>query len=230
MSEYMEKHSISRLIGAPPGYVGHEEGGTLTEAVRRRPYRVILFDEIEKAHIDVLNILLQVMDDGRLTDSHGKIVDFTNTIIILTSNIGAEHFNTEIDFSKDNEKNNLTKKNIMNSVKSKLSPEFINRLDEILFFSKLGKSHISKIVEIQLLDLKHRLLQKNIKIEWNSEVCSNIVLTGYSPEYGARPIKRKIRSAIEDKISELIINNEAQDGNSLFIEVQDHNIKVVVKK
>ncbi|MDA9165815.1 AAA family ATPase, partial [Alphaproteobacteria bacterium] len=230
MSEYMEKHSISRLIGAPPGYVGHEEGGTLTEAVRRRPYRVILFDEIEKAHIDVLNILLQVMDDGRLTDSHGKIVDFTNTIIILTSNIGAEHFNTEIDFSKDNEKNNLTKKNIMNSVKSKLSPEFINRLDEILFFSKLGKSHISKIVEIQLLDLKHRLLQKNIKIDWNSEVCSNIVLTGYSPEYGARPIKRKIRSAIEDKISELIINNEAQDGNSLFIEVQDHNIKVVVKK
>ena len=230
MSEYMEKHSISRLIGAPPGYVGHEEGGTLTEAVRRRPYRVILFDEIEKAHIDVLNILLQVMDDGRLTDNHGKIVDFTNTIIILTSNIGAEHFNTEIDFSKDNEKNNLTKKNIMNSVKSKLSPEFINRLDEILFFSKLGKSHISKIVEIQLLDLKHRLLQKNIKIDWNSEVCSNIVLTGYSPEYGARPIKRKIRSAIEDKISELIINNEAQDGNSLFIEVQDHNIKVVVKK
>jgi ATP-dependent Clp protease ATP-binding subunit ClpB len=230
MSEYMEKHSISRLIGAPPGYVGHEEGGTLTEAVRRRPYRVILFDEIEKAHIDVLNILLQVMDDGRLTDSHGKIVDFTNTIIILTSNIGAEHFNTEIDFSKDNEKINLTKKNIMNSVKSKLSPEFINRLDEILFFSKLGKSHISKIVEIQLLDLKHRLLQKNIKIDWNSEVCSNIVLTGYSPEYGARPIKRKIRSAIEDKISELIINNEAQDGNSLFIEVQDHNIKVVVKK
>jgi len=230
MSEYMEKHSISRLIGAPPGYVGHEEGGTLTEAVRRRPYRVILFDEIEKAHIDVLNILLQVMDDGRLTDSHGKIVDFTNTIIILTSNIGAEHFNTEIDFSKDNEKNNLTKKNIMNSVKSKLSPEFINRLDEILFFSKLGKSHISKIVEIQLLDLKHRLLQKNIKIDWNSEVCSNTVLTGYSPEYGARPIKRKIRSAIEDKISELIINNEAQDGNSLFIEVQDHNIKVVVKK
>jgi ATP-dependent Clp protease ATP-binding subunit ClpB len=230
MSEYMEKHSVSRLIGAPPGYIGHEEGGTLTEAVRRRPYRVILFDEIEKAHIDVLNILLQVMDDGRLTDSHGKIVDFTNTIIILTSNIGAEHFNTEIDFSKDDSKNRLTKNNIMNSVKSKLSPEFINRLDEILFFSKLGKSHISKIVEIQLLDLRRRLLQKNIKIDWNAEVRSNIVLTGYSPEYGARPIKRKIRSAIENKISELIINNEAKDGNSLFIEVEDNNIKVVVKK
>ena len=230
MSEYMEKHSVSRLIGAPPGYIGHEEGGTLTEAVRRRPYRVILFDEIEKAHIDVLNILLQVMDDGRLTDSHGKIVDFTNTIIILTSNIGAEHFNTEIDFSKDDSKNRLTKNNIMNSVKSKLSPEFINRLDEILFFSKLGKSHISKIVEIQLLDLRRRLLQKNIKIDWNAEVRSNIVLTGYSPEYGARPIKRKIRRAIEDKISELIINNEAKDGNSLFIEVEDNNIKVVVKK
>ena len=230
MSEYMEKHSVSRLIGAPPGYIGHEEGGTLTEAVRRRPYRVILFDEIEKAHIDVLNILLQVMDDGRLTDSHGKIVDFTNTIVILTSNIGTEHFNTEIDFSKDDSKNRLTKNNIMNSVKSKLSPEFINRLDEILFFSKLGKSHISKIVEIQLLDLRRRLLQKNIKIDWNAEVRSNIVLTGYSPEYGARPIKRKIRRAIEDKISELIINNEAKDGNSLFIEVEDNNIKVVVKK
>jgi len=230
MSEYMEKHSVSRLIGAPPGYIGHEEGGTLTEAVRRRPYRVILFDEIEKAHIDVLNILLQVMDDGRLTDSHGKIVDFTNTIVILTSNIGAEHFNTEIDFSKDDPKNKLTKNNIMNSVKSKLSPEFINRLDEILFFSKLGKSHISKIVEIQLLDLRRRLLQKNIKIDWNAEVRSNIVLTGYSPEYGARPIKRKIRRAIEDKISELIINNEAKDGNNLFIEVEDNNIKVVVKK
>ena len=129
MSEYMEKHSVSRLIGAPPGYIGYEEGGVLTEAVRRRPYRVILFDEIEKAHGDVLNLLLQVMDDGRLTDSHGKTVDFTNTIIIMTSNLGANHFSTNINFSQDSEKEKMIKQKIMNSIKLKLTPEFLNRLD-----------------------------------------------------------------------------------------------------
>ena len=230
MSEYMEKHSVSRLIGAPPGYVGYDEGGILTEAVRRRPYRVILFDEIEKANLEVLNILLQVMDDGRLTDSHGKIVDFTNTIIIMTSNIGAEHFNTDINFTNDDAKTKLAKQNIIMSVKSKLNPEFINRLDEILFFSKLGKSHITKIVEIQLFDLMHKLLQKNMKIEWNDEVITNIALMGYSPEYGARPIKRKIRSAIEDKISELIIKNDAKEGDTFLVEIEDGQTKVCVKK
>ena len=230
MSEYMEKHSVSRLIGAPPGYVGYDEGGILTEAVRRRPYRVILFDEIEKANLEVLNILLQVMDDGRLTDSHGKIVDFTNTIIIMTSNIGAEHFNTDINFTNDDAKTKLAKQNIIMSVKSKLNPEFINRLDEILFFSKLGKSHITKIVEIQLFDLMHKLSQKNMKIEWNDEVITNIALMGYSPEYGARPIKRKIRSAIEDKISELIIKNDAKEGDTFLVEIEDGQTKVCVKK
>ena len=230
MSEYMEKHSISRLIGAPPGYVGYDEGGILTEAVRRRPYRVILFDEIEKANLEVLNILLQVMDDGRLTDSHGKIVDFTNTIIIMTSNIGAEHFNTDINFTNDDAKTKLAKQNIIMSVKSKLNPEFINRLDEILFFSKLGKSHITKIVEIQLFDLMHKLSQKNMKIEWNDEVITNIALMGYSPEYGARPIKRKIRGAIEDKISELIIKNDAKEGDTFLVEIEDGQTKVCVKK
>jgi len=230
MSEYMEKHSVSRLIGAPPGYVGYDEGGILTEAVRRRPYRVILFDEIEKANLEVLNILLQVMDDGRLTDSHGKIVDFTNTIIIMTSNIGAEHFNTDINFTNDDAKTKLAKQNIIMSVKSKLNPEFINRLDEILFFSKLGKSHITKIVEIQLFDLMHKLSQKNMKIEWNDEVITNIALMGYSPEYGARPIKRKIRSAIEDKISELIIKNDVKEGDTFLVEIEDGQTKVCVKK
>ena len=230
MSEYMEKHSVSRLIGAPPGYVGYDEGGILTEAVRRRPYRVILFDEIEKANLEVLNILLQVMDDGRLTDSHGKIVDFTNTIIIMTSNIGAEHFNTDINFTNDDAKTKLAKQNIIMSVKSKLNPEFINRLDEILFFSKLGKSHITKIVEIQLFDLMHKLSRKNMKIEWNDEVITNIALMGYSPEYGARPIKRKIRSAIEDKISELIIKNDAKEGDTFLVEIEDGQTKVSVKK
>ena len=228
MSEYMEKHSISRLIGAPPGYIGYDEGGILTEAVRRRPYRVILFDEIEKAHIDVLNLLLQIMDDGRLTDSHGKTVDFTNTIIILTSNIGAQHFKSNIDFGVKSEKNNFIKKEIMSSVKSVLKPEFINRLDEILFFSKLGKSHVGKIVEIQLNYLRKRLSNNNISIEWTSEVNNLLALTGYDPEYGARPIKREIRNIIEDKISELIINNEVKDGKTLFLDTFDNKIKIKV--
>ena len=228
MSEYMEKHSISRLIGAPPGYIGYDEGGILTEAVRRRPYRVILFDEIEKAHIDVLNLLLQIMDDGRLTDSHGKTVDFTNTIIILTSNIGAQHFKSNIDFGVKSEKNNFIKKEIMSSVKSVLKPEFINRLDEILFFSKLGKSHVGKIVEIQLNYLRKRLSNNNISIEWTSEVNNLLALMGYDPEYGARPIKREIRNLIEDKISELIINNEVKDGKTLFLDTVDNKIDIRV--
>ena len=226
MSEYMEKHSISRLIGAPPGYVGYDEGGVLTEAVIRRPYRVILFDEIEKAHLDVLNLLLQVMDDGRLTDSHGKTVDFTNTIIIMTSNMGSEYFESNLNFSEKNEKTKSVMNKVMNVVKSKLSPEFINRLDEILFFSKLGKSHVADIVEIQLNFLKNRLLLNNYSIVWDDKVCDTIALKGYNPEYGARPIKREIRDVVEDKISELIINNNIKEGSVIMIEVVDNNIEV----
>jgi ATP-dependent Clp protease ATP-binding subunit ClpB len=226
MSEYMEKHSISRLIGAPPGYVGYDEGGVLTEAVIRRPYRVILFDEIEKAHLDVLNLLLQVMDDGRLTDSHGKTVDFTNTIIIMTSNMGSEYFESNLNFSEKNEKTKSVINKVMNAVKSKLSPEFINRLDEILFFSKLGKSHVADIVEIQLNYLKNRLLLNNYSIVWDDKVCDTIALKGYNPEYGARPIKREIRDVVEDKISEMIINNNIKEGSVIMIEVVDNNIEV----
>ena len=226
MSEYMEKHSISRLIGAPPGYVGYDEGGVLTEAVIRRPYRVILFDEIEKAHLDVLNLLLQVMDDGRLTDSHGKTVDFTNTIIIMTSNMGSEYFESNLNFSEKNEKTKSVMNKVMNVVKSKLSPEFINRLDEILFFSKLGKSHVADIVEIQLNFLKDRLLLNNYSIVWDDKVCDTIALKGYNPEYGARPIKREIRDVVEDKISEMIINNNIQEGSVIKIEVFNNNIAV----
>ena len=226
MSEYMEKHSISRLIGAPPGYVGYDEGGVLTEAVIRRPYRVILFDEIEKAHLDVLNLLLQVMDDGRLTDSHGKTVDFTNTIIIMTSNMGSEYFESNLNFSEKNEKTKSVMNKVMNVVKSKLSPEFINRLDEILFFSKLGKSHVADIVEIQLNYLKNRLLLNNYSIVWDDKVCDTIALKGYNPEYGARPIKREIRDVVEDKISEMIINNNIQEGSVIKIEVFNNNIEV----
>ena len=226
MSEYMEKHSISRLIGAPPGYVGYDEGGVLTEAVIRRPYRVILFDEIEKAHLDVLNLLLQVMDDGRLTDSHGKTVDFTNTIIIMTSNMGSEYFESNLNFGEKNEKTKSVINKVMNAVKSKLSPEFINRLDEILFFSKLGKSHVADIVEIQLNYLKNRLLLNNYSIVWDDKVCDTIALKGYNPEYGARPIKREIRDVVEDKISEMIINNNIREGSVIRIEVVDNNIEV----
>ena len=226
MSEYMEKHSISRLIGAPPGYVGYDEGGVLTEAVIRRPYRVILFDEIEKAHLDVLNLLLQVMDDGRLTDSHGKTVDFTNTIIIMTSNLGSEYFESNLNFREKNEKTKSVINKVMNAVKAKLSPEFINRLDEILFFSKLGKSHVADIVEIQLNYLKNRLLLNNYSIVWDDKVCDTIALKGYNPEYGARPIKREIRDVVEDKISEMIINNNIREGSVIRIEVVDNNIEV----
>lgn len=226
MSEYMEKHSISRLIGAPPGYVGYDEGGVLTEAVIRRPYRVILFDEIEKAHLDVLNLLLQVMDDGRLTDSHGKTVDFTNTIIIMTSNMGSEYFESNLNFGEKNEKTKSVINKVMNAVKAKLSPEFINRLDEILFFSKLGKSHVADIVEIQLNCLKNRLLLNNYSIVWDDKVCDTIALKGYNPEYGARPIKREIRDVVEDKISEMIINHNIRKGSVIRIEVVDNNIEV----
>ena len=229
MSEYMEKHSVSRLIGAPPGYIGYEEGGVLTEAVRRRPYRVILFDEIEKAHGDVLNLLLQVMDDGRLTDSHGKTVDFTNTIIIMTSNLGANHFSTNINFSQDSEKEKMIKQKIMQSIKLKLTPEFLNRLDEILFFSKLGKSHVSQIVEIHLNQLKKRLLPNNFFIQWDNKVNDTIALLGYDPEYGARPIKRKIRHVVEDEISQLIINNAVKDGDTILVSAEDNIIRVNVK-
>ncbi|MDC0227543.1 AAA family ATPase [Alphaproteobacteria bacterium] len=228
MSEYMEKHSVSRLIGAPPGYIGYDEGGVLTEAVRRRPYRIILFDEIEKAHSDVLNLLLQVMDDGRLTDSHGKTVDFTNTIIIMTSNIGSKHFESNLNFSEKNEKTKLVIQKIMGDIKLKLNPEFINRLDEILFFSKLGKSHIIKVVEIQLKHLKNRLLSNNYSLEWDREVNEIIALRAYNPQYGARPIKREIRNVIEDKISEIIINNNIKEGDKIKLTAVNSNINVSI--
>ena len=210
MSEFMEKHSVSRLIGAPPGYVGHEDGGKLTESVRRRPFKVILFDEIEKAHPEVLNILLQVLDDGRLTDSQGRLVDFRNTIIILTSNMGSNYFDDWQNTSEENESAKLLKKNIMGSVKTFLRAEFINRLDEILFFTKLTRNNIKVIAEIQLKELNERLNEMNINLTWDESVVNLITLEGYNPEYGARPIKRTIRYLIEDKISDLILKEELE--------------------
>ncbi len=219
MSEFMEKHSVSRLIGAPPGYVGHEDGGKLTESVRRRPYKVILFDEIEKAHPDVLNILLQVLDDGRLTDSQGRSVDFRNTIIVLTSNMGSNYFDDWQNTSEENEKTKLLKNNIIGSVKTFLRAEFINRLDEILFFTKLTKNDIKLIAEQQLNELKTRLNEMNIYLSWDKNVINLITLEGYNPEYGARPIKRTIRYLIEDKISDFILKNEIYNKEIKLIEV-----------
>ena len=210
MSEFMEKHSVSRLIGAPPGYVGHEDGGKLTESVRRRPFKVILFDEIEKAHPEVLNILLQVLDDGRLTDSQGRLVDFRNTIIILTSNMGSNYFDDWKNTTEENESTKLLKDNVMSSVKTFLRAEFINRLDEILVFTKLTRNNIKVIAEIQLRELNERLNEMNINLTWDESVVNLITLEGYNPEYGARPIKRTIRYLIEDKISDLILKEELE--------------------
>ena len=192
MSEYMEKFSVSRLIGAPPGYVGYEEGGQLTEVVRRRPYSVILFDEIEKAHPDVFNILLQVLDDGRLTDGQGRLVDFTNTIIIMTSNLGSEYILRDREHAKEN---------VMNAIRSAFKPEFVNRIDEIVVFNPLGESEVRKIVRLELEALKERMEKKGIALSWNEDVENEIMKAGFDPTFGARPIRRAIQNEVENPLS-----------------------------
>jgi ATP-dependent Clp protease ATP-binding subunit ClpB len=206
MSEYMEKHSVARLIGAPPGYVGYEEGGVLTEAVRRRPYQVILFDEIEKAHYDVFNILLQVLDDGRLTDSHGRTVDFKNTIIILTSNLGSQ-FLLEGDDESSHEK-------VMEVVRSHFKPEFLNRLDEIIMFHRLGREHIESIVKVQLESLARSLAEHNITLDYSrEEFLKEISEKGYDPIYGARPLKRVIQREIQNVLAKRMLAGEIKEGD-----------------
>ena len=188
MSEYMEKHSVSKLIGSPPGYIGYESGGQLTESVRRKPYQVILLDEIEKAHSDIYNILLQVFDDGRLTDSHGRVVNFKNTIIIMTSNIGAEHIN----FSEDQESKIevFTKDKVFDEIKINFKPEFINRIDEIILFNRLTKNEMKEISKIQILELSKLLKDKKIKINIDKSAENWIINEGFSATYGARPLKK----------------------------------------
>lgn len=220
MSEYMEKHAVARLIGAPPGYVGYEEGGTLTEAVRRRPYQVILFDEIEKAHPDVFNILLQVLDEGRLTDSRGVVVDFKNTVIILTSNLGSENLTlaTEENF-------NEAKLEVMETVKKAFRPEFLNRLDEIIIFHKLALKHISKIVEIQVANLEKSLAKHNIQLELNEKAKQWLSNNGYDPIYGARPLKRLIQREIQNPLAKLLIAGEIKDGDKISITLDGDKLK-----
>jgi ATP-dependent Clp protease ATP-binding subunit ClpB len=218
MSEYMEKHSVSRLIGAPPGYVGYEESGSLTEGVRRRPFQVILFDEIEKAHPDVFNILLQVLDDGRLTDGQGRTIDFRNTLIILTSNLGSEIFAEDLGFTTHLE----TRNSVMAVVKDLFKPEFINRLDEIILFQRLLKSDMGLIVEMQLNTLRGRLKDRGIKISVSNEAVTWLSHQGYDPAYGARPLKRVIQHNLENKIADLILRNEIKEQDVIKVDM-DHN-------
>ncbi len=232
MSEYMEKHTVSKLIGSPPGYVGFEEGGQLTEKVRRKPYSVILFDEIEKAHPDVFNILLQILDDGRLTDSQGRTVDFKNTIIIMTSNVGARNIadNKKIGFDDGNRKTTNyedIKKNVMDELKKTFRPEFINRLDEIIVFKQLGEKEIESIVDLMLKDSVGRLKERNIKVKIAENTKKYISKKGFDPLYGARPLKRVIQTEVEDKLAEAILEGKIKDGDSVTISREEE--KTIVK-
>ncbi len=213
MSEYMEKHSVSRLIGAPPGYVGYDEGGVLTEAVRRRPYQVVLFDEVEKAHPDVFNLLLQVLDDGILTDGHGRVVDFKQTIIVLTSNLGAQVLSDPTAIRN----NEIGKENILEAVRAHFKPEFLNRLDEIIIFNRLAKEHMSRIVDIQLNILQDRISSLSFKIDLGVGARDWIADKGYDPVYGARPLKRVIQTNIQNPIAELILAGKLSEGEVIKI-------------
>jgi ATP-dependent Clp protease ATP-binding subunit ClpC len=222
MSEYMEKHAVSKIIGAPPGYVGHEDSGTLTEIVKHRPYSVILFDEIEKAHPEIFNILLQVLDNGHLTDSKGRKVNFKNSIIIMTSNIGAQYIDRmqKIGFTaskNDQENYNETKDKVQEALKEHFRPEFLNRLDEIVIFDILSPDSIRKIVEIELDKVKARLTDKEIKLEFSEAAIGYLAKEGYDPHYGARPLKRLIQNKILNKVASLIIEQGILRGGTVQI-------------
>lgn len=213
MSEYMEKHSVARMIGAPPGYVGYEEGGQLTEAVRRRPYSVVLFDEIEKAHPDVFNVLLQILDEGRMTDGQGRTVDFRNTVIIMTSNIGSQWIQELSDINKEEMRNR-----VMETLRAHFRPEFLNRIDEIIFFNTLSREDIKRIVDIQIENLKQRLAERSITIEVTDEAKDLLATEGYDPVYGARPLKRTIQRKIQDPLAMKILQGEIHDGDLVKID------------
>ncbi|MGN0378197.1 MAG: ATP-dependent chaperone ClpB [Butyrivibrio sp.] len=223
MSEYMEKYSVSRLIGAPPGYVGYEEGGQLSEAVRRKPYSVVLFDEIEKAHPDVFNVLLQVLDDGRITDSQGRTIDFKNTIIILTSNIGSQYLLEGIE--PDGSINPECEKNVMEELKNHFRPEFLNRLDEIIMFKPLSKDNISNIVGLMIKDLNKRLEPRELTVSLTPAAVDNVVTNGYDPVYGARPLKRYIQKTVETLSAKLILEGAVGPGDTILIDVCDGMLK-----
>ena len=228
MSEYMEKYSVSRLIGAPPGYVGYEEGGQLTEAVRRKPYSVVLFDEVEKAHPDVFNILLQVLDDGRITDSQGRTVDFKNTILIMTSNLGSAHLLEGID--ENGNINPECEEAVMNELRGHFRPEFLNRLDEIIMFKPLTKDNIGNIIHLLMDDLNHRLEDKEISVALTPAAEEYVVAHGYDPTYGARPLKRYLQKTVETLAAKLILADEVRAGDTIAIDVVDGTLKASAKQ
>ena len=226
MTEYMEKYSVSRLIGAPPGYVGYEEGGQLTEAVRKKPYSVVLFDEIEKAHPDVFNILLQVLDDGRITDSQGRTVDFKNTIIILTSNLGSQYI---LDGIQDGRITDEAREKVEALLKTQFRPEFLNRIDEIVFYKPLMKNEIDRIVDLQIADLRRRLKEKQLDVELTDSARSYIVDAGYDPVYGARPLKRFLQSKVETLIARKILSEDLHHGSVLTVDYDGRDLFVTTK-
>ncbi|MGC4097297.1 MAG: AAA family ATPase [Nitrospira sp.] len=224
MSEYMEKHTVARLIGAPPGYIGYEEGGQLTEAVRRRPFSVILFDEIEKAHHDVFNVLLQVLDDGRLTDSQGRAVDFKNTVLIMTSNIGSPQI---LDAQQQGASYEQMQAMVLRELRQHFRPEFLNRVDELVVFHPLGTEHLIKIVDIQLEHLRARLAERRITLAISPSALRHLGERGYDPVYGARPLKRLIQQELETPIARLLVKGALRDGDTASIDVTNEGLVVV---
>jgi ATP-dependent Clp protease ATP-binding subunit ClpB len=224
MSEFMEKHSVARLLGAPPGYVGYEEGGVLTEAVRRRPYQVVLFDEVEKAHGDVFNVLLQVLDDGRLTDGQGRTVDFSNTIVILTSNLGSQFLTNLADGQRVED----VEPQVMEIVRAHFRPEFLNRLDEIILFHRLAADHMAPIVDIQVGRVAKLLADRKIRIELTDAARAWLGRVGYDPVYGARPLKRAVQRYLQDPLADMILRGDVKDGSTVQIDEGDGALRLSV--
>ena len=219
MSEYQERHTVSRLVGAPPGYVGHEEAGQLTEAVRRKPYAVLLFDEIEKAHADVFNILLQILDDGRLTDSQGRTVDFKNTILIMTSNLGADRI--QAFARKESGSFDELKEDLMDVLRHSFRPEFINRIDEIIVFQALTKAQLVQITSLLLDRVARRLRAQHIEVEFSDEAIEHLAEVGFDPEFGARPLRRAIQREIENELSRLLLGGSIEPGDRVRVAYDD---------
>ena len=231
MSEYQEKHTVSRLIGAPPGYVGYDEAGQLTEAVRRRPYAVVLFDEIEKAHPEVLNVLLQLLDDGRLTDSKGRTVDFKNVVVIMTSNLGSQYIaDASSEKLEGGELPEGVRRRVLDVLRQHFRPEFLNRVDEIIVFHALGLAHMARIIDIQIRALLRRLEDRKIKVELTAAAKSFLVAEGYDPMYGARPLKRTIQRLVLDPLALRVLQGEFGEGDHVVVDVGDNGVTFEKKK
>ena len=228
MSEYQERHTVSRLVGAPPGYVGHEEAGQLTEAVRRKPYAVLLFDEIEKAHADVFNILLQILDDGRLTDSQGRTVDFKNTVVIMTSNLGADRI--QAFARKESGSFDELKEELMEVLRHSFRPEFINRIDEIIVFQALTKEQLVQITSLMLDRVARRLRAQHIEVEFSEAAVEHLAEIGFDPEFGARPLRRAIQRELENELSRLLLGGSIQPGDRVRVDYDDVQLTFDVEK